>query len=287
VTSVQSHSSRFRGLGDLKLAARQVYYEQLNFWLNPIGAVFTVGFSVVFLVLVGSSAGHQHSSAIGGHLLIQYYVPGFIAYGVMAACFNMLTINLVVRREMGLLKRVRLSPLPTWALMAAISANAILISLVQVILVLLIGRFGYSVPFPHNIPALIVVLMVGAASFTALGLGVSTLIPNQEAGAPVTSIVFFVLLFLSGLWFPLAPHSGLAKFSSYLPVRHMIVAVYDASIGSGRSSWPWHDLLVLAIWGAGGIFVAVRRWSWAPRQATTGRRRGRSRVEVLVRERAN
>ena len=154
----QAHSRRFRGISDLKLAGRQVYYEQLNFWLNPIGAVFTVGFSVVFLVLVGSTAGHQRSSAIGGGLLIRYYVPGFIAYGVMAACFNMLTINLVVRREMGLLKRVRLSPLPTWAMMAAVSANALIISAVQVILVLLIGRFGYSVPFPHDLPALVVVL---------------------------------------------------------------------------------------------------------------------------------
>ena len=105
---------------------------------------------------------------------------------------------------MGLLKRVRLSPLPTWAMMAAVSVNALIISAVQVVLVLLIGRFGYDVPFPHNLPALVVVLVIGAISFTALGLGVSTLIPNQEAGAPVTSIVFFVLLFLSGLWFPFA-----------------------------------------------------------------------------------
>ena len=186
----QTPLRRFRGVGDLKLAGRQVYYEQLNFWLNPIGAIFTVGFSVVFLVLVGSTAGHQRSGAIGGGLLIQYYVPGFIAYGVMAACFNTLTINLVVRREIGLLKRVRLSPLPTWAMMAAVSANSLIISIVQVILVLLIGRFGYAVAFPHNLPALVVVLLIGAASFTALGLGVSTLIPNQESGAPVTSIVF-------------------------------------------------------------------------------------------------
>jgi len=279
-------SRRFRGVGDLRLAGRQVYYEQLNFWLNPIGAVFTVGFSVVFLVLVGSSAGHQRSSAIGGGFLIEYYVPGFIAYGVMAACFNMLTINLVVRREMGLLKRVRLSPLPTWAMMAAVSANALIISLVQVVLVLLIGRFGYSVPFPHNLPALIVVLVVGAASFTALGLGVSTLIPNQEAGAPVTSIVFFVLLFLSGLWFPLAAKSGLAQFSSYLPVRHMIVAVYEASIAEkGVSSWPWHDLFVMAIWGVGAGLVAARRWSWAPRQARRGRARGLSSFGMISRHR--
>jgi ABC-2 type transport system permease protein len=274
MTGVLTTSRRFRGFSDLRLVGRQVYYEQLNFWLNPIGAIFTVGFSVVFLVLVGSSAGHQHSSAIGGRLVIDYYVPGFIAYGVMAACFNMLAINLVMRREMGLLKRVRLSPLPTWAMMAAVSANALIISAVQVVLVLSIGRIAYKVPLPHNLPAFVVVLVVGAASFTALGLGLSTLIPNQEAGAPVTSIVFFVLLFLSGLWFPLAANSGLAKFSSYLPVRHMIVGVYNASIvEKGTSSWPWNDILAMAIWGVAAVVVAARRWSWAPHQAKRGHSR--------------
>ena len=270
-------TARFRGMGDLKLVGRQIYYEQLNFWLNPIGAIFTVGFSVVFLVLVGSSAGHQRSSAIGGGLLIKYYVPGFIAYGVMAACFNMLAINVVVRREMGLLKRLRLSPLPTWAMLAAVSASALIISAAQVILVLLIGRLGYNVPFPHNIAAFVVTVVVGAISFTCIGLGMSTLIPNQEAGAPITSIVFFVLLFLSGLWFPISASSGLAKFSSYFPVRHFILSVYDASIAQkGMSSWSWHDILVMAIWGVVGALVAARRWSWAPRQAKRGHSRGRS-----------
>jgi len=288
VSATPIEKARFRGAGDLRIVARQIYYEQLNFWLNPIGAIFTVGFSVVFLVLVGSTAGHQRSSAIGGGLLIGYYVPGFIAYGVMAACFNTLAINVVVRREVGLLKRVRLSPLPTWAMLAAISASALIISTVQVVLVLLIGRYGYSVPFPHNPAAFIVVLIIGGASFTALGLGVSTLIPNQEAGAPVTSIVFFVLLFLSGLWFPLPSGSGLAQFSSYLPVRHMIIGVYDASIAQkGVSSWPWHDIFVMALWGLAAGLVAIRRWSWAPRQVRRGRSRGLSILGLGARRSSN
>jgi ABC-2 type transport system permease protein len=184
---------------------------------------------------------------------------------------------------MGLLKRLRLSPLPTWSMLAAVSANALIISAVQVVLVLLIGRLGYNVPFPHNLAAFIVALVVGAISFTCVGLGVSTLIPNQEAGAPITNVVFFVLLFLSGLWFPISANSGLARFSSYFPVRHLILSVYDASIVQrGVPSWSWHDILVMAIWGVAGAVVALRRWSWAPRQARRGHSRGRPGFAMMV-----
>lgn len=255
----------------LRMVARQIYYEQLNFWLNPLAALFTVGFSVVFLVLLGSSAGQSTSSTLGGIKVIQYYVPGFLSYGVMATCFNALATGLVVRREMGLLKRLRLSPLPAWAMITAICANAMIISFVQVVALLLIGRFGYQVHFPHNIAALVLALAVGAASFTAVGIAMSTLIPNQEAAGPVVSIVFFVLLFLSGLWYPIDPHSGLARVSSYFPIRHMIVAVYAPfDVRRGVSGWSWGDLGAMAIWGAIGVVVALRRWSWAPRRTEGG-----------------
>lgn len=262
----------FRGVSDLRIVSRQIYYEQLNFWLNPVGAIFTVGFSVVFLLLVGSSAGHSHNSALHGAENIQYYVPGFIAYGVMAASFNMLAISLVVRREMGLLKRLRLSPLPTWAFITSVCANSAIISGIQVVLVLLIGRYGYHVAFPHNLAAFIVAVLIGIFSFSALGMAVSTLIPNQEAGGPVTSIVFFVLLFVSGLWYAIPSNSGLAKFSTWFPVRHMIYAVYAPFVS--KTGWDWNDVRAMAIWGAVAVFVAARRWSWAPR----AQRRGASRV---------
>ena len=110
----------FRGLSDLPLVARQVWFEQLSFWLNPIGALMTIAFSVIFLILLGATAGTSTVSAYGHIKLIDYYVAGFCAYGVMAACFTILAISLVNRREMGLLKRLRLSPLPTWMAMSAV-----------------------------------------------------------------------------------------------------------------------------------------------------------------------
>ena len=95
----------------------------------------------------------------------------------------------------------------------------------------------------------------------------STLIPNQQAAGPVASTVFFVLLFLSGLYFPLKAHSTLAQISAWFPVRHFLTAVFQTFIHPGTSAWAWHDMFVVAIWGAIGALVALRRFSWSPHRA--------------------
>jgi ABC-2 type transport system permease protein len=267
MTSIQmtgpTETRRFYGLSDLRLVGQQIYYEQLSFWLNPIGAVFTIGFPLVFLILLGASAGSSRVKILGNIKLIQYYVPGFVAFGVMSACFTTLAIVLVNRREEGLLKRLRLSPLPAWALLGSVFASTLLVAFVQVIVLLAVGRLGFGVHLPTNIGAFVVAVVVGGLSFTALGAAISTLIPNPDAAGPVTNVVFFVLLFLAGLWFPIKAGSGLAQFSSFFPIRHFIVAVF-APFNPGASPWAWHDLLIVAIWGVVACAFAVWRFRWAP-----------------------
>lgn len=258
----------FEGLQDVRLVMRQTRYEQLSFWLNPIGAAFTVGFSVVFLLLLGASAGSSRISFLGNIKLVQYYVPGFVAYGVMAACFNILAITVVNRRETGLLKRLRLCPLPTWALLTAIVLSSMIVAAIELVLLLVVGKVGFNVHPPDNLAAFSVAVIIGMISFSAMGLAMSTLVPNQDAAGPIISIVFFVLLFLSGLWFPLRPGSGLAQFSAYFPVHNFITAVFAPFDSQrGTSPWAWHDLLVVGVWGVAGAIVAVRRWTWTPRRA--------------------
>lgn len=258
-------SGSYGGLGDLRLVGRQVRFEQLSFWRNPLAAFFTVGFSLVFLVLLGTTAGSTATKTLDGIKLIQYYVPGFVAYGVMAACFTVLATNLVVRRETGLLKRLRLSPVPTWVLMSAMVLSTLVIAVLQVVLVLVVGRLAFHVQMPQDYGPLAVSVAVGALSFSALGIAMSTVIPNQEAAGPIVSIVFFVLLFLSGLWFPFKSTSALARFSDWFPIRHFILAVFAPfDPRPGVSPWAWHDLLIVALWGAAGAVVAYRRFRWAP-----------------------
>ena len=270
MTAASAPAAGRRSLADLRrsdwrIVLTQLRYEQLAFWRNRFGAVFTIGFSVLFLVLLGSSGGTQRLQSLLGLRAIQYYTAGFAAYGVMSACFNTLAISLVNRREMGLLKRLRISPLPTPALLAAILGNAAVIAVAQVVVLLVIGRLAYHVELPHAWGALAVDVAAGVLCFTVLGVAVSTLIPNQEAAGPIVSIVYFVLLFLSGLWFPLEKGSALARISAWFPVRHLIVATFAPfDLRPGVSPWAWHDIFAMAVWGLAGLVVALRRFRWEP-----------------------
>jgi len=252
---------------DLALVASEVGFEQRAFWRNPFAAAFSVGFSVVFLLLLGLSGNSGHIDFLGNVRTVQYYVPGFIAYGVMATCFNVLAITLVNRREMGLLKRLRLSPLPTRVYLTALFVNALIVCVLQTAVLLLIGRIAYDVSLPTEFGALALSIVVGVLTFSALGVAASSLIPNQEAAGPVLSIVFFVLLYLSGLWFPLKPGSTLAELSAWFPVRHFMVATfapYDPR--PAVNPFAWRDLLVLGLWCAAAVVIALRRFRWEPRR---------------------
>ncbi|HEY2429877.1 MAG TPA: ABC transporter permease, partial [Acidimicrobiales bacterium] len=140
-----------------------------------------------------------------------------------------------------------------------------IIALIQVVLMLLVGRFGYHVHGPADIPAFVLVVVVGMLSFTALGVGVSTLVPNADAAGPIVSLVFFILVALSGLYFPVKPGTGLSTFTDFFPIRHLIVASVDSFNGIPGAS-IWNDVLVLALWGVAGVVVSLRRWEWSPKR---------------------
>jgi ABC-2 type transport system permease protein len=152
-------------------------------------------------------------------------------------------------------------------MVASLYLNALLVTIVQVVVLFIVGKFAFHVELPHNMAPVVLAVVVGSACFTALGIGASTLVPNEDAAGPMISIVYFVLLFLSGLWFPLKANSALAKISGYFPVRPLIIAMFRPFfLVRGVSPWDWHDLMVIAIWGVGGAILAVRRYKWEPRR---------------------
>src|SRR5262250_2016848 len=152
-----------RRRSNLRLVAHQVRYEQLSFWRNPQSAIFTFVFPVLFVTIMGALFGSVgRSSYFGGLSALQYYVPTIAAMCVLGSCYGQLAVALASRRQNGILKRVRATPLPAWAYFTGLLAHCILVSLADITLIVAVGHL-YGVPLPWQWAAITLTLVLGAA----------------------------------------------------------------------------------------------------------------------------
>jgi ABC-2 type transport system permease protein len=252
----------------IALALHQFRYDQRIFWRNPASVFFTVMFPVMFLVLLGLIVHGQTIHTQGGIDATTYFVPAVITLAVVSATMVNLAMNLTILREGGVLKRLRGTPLPSWVFIAGRIGNAFVTALLMFVLVTALGRLLFGVPVPWSRMApLLVVLAVGSASFCAMGVALTTIIPSRDAAPAITNLVVFPLYFLSGVFIPESEiPSGVLHVADAFPIRHLfdaLLAGFDPATASAGSELG--QLGVVAAWGLLGFFVAVRRFRWEPR----------------------
>lgn len=249
------------------LAVRQVGFENRAFWRNPAAAFFTFAFPLLFMVIFNLLFGG--GDAPPGQSAADFFTPGIIAFSVITATFTNIAMMVTFAREEGVLKRVRGTPLPPWAYLAGRIGHAMLIALLLTVIVAAFGAlfFGVEVPWTR-LPALIVTLIVGAGCFCALGLALTGFIPNADAAPAIVNAAIFPLLFISNVFIQMnnAP-AWLDTVSRIFPVRHFADALMEIysplTTGSG---FNWENLGIIALWGAAGVLIALRTFSWEPRR---------------------
>jgi ABC-2 type transport system permease protein len=145
--------------------------------------------------------------------------------------------------------------------------HAVLIAILLVAICAAFGAIVYHATLPTNtLPAFALALIVGAASFSALGVAVTTVIPNSDASPAVVNASVLPLLFISNVFIPLQnPPAWLDFVSKVFPVRHFADSLVGSFFQLSGSGLHTNDLLVLGAWGIAGLFVAVRFFDWEPR----------------------
>jgi ABC-2 type transport system permease protein len=255
-------------MSGVALVAHQFRFDQKTFWRNPASVFFTVLLPVMFLLIFATIFGNDTIDELGGIKTTTYYVPAIITLAVVSATMQSLAISLTVDRETGLLKRTRGTPLPTWVFIAGRVGNSMVVSVLSLIALALLGRIVYGVEIPwERAPAVIVTLLVGAASFSCLGFALTAAIPTEDAAAPVSNAALLPLYFLSGVFIPETEiPKGVLQFADIFPIRHFFEAFFSAwspaTVGAG---FEWADLGIVALWGAAGLLIAVKAFRWEPR----------------------
>lgn len=251
----------------MSLVWHQLRYDQKVFWRNPAAVFFTVAFPVVLLLIFATVFGDQEIDVAGGIEITTYYVPAIITLATISATMQTLAMSLVIAREDGRLKRGRGTPMPAWVFIAGRIGNSVVVAVLMLALVAVIGRLLYDVPIPwERAPELLLVLAVGAASFCCLGIALTAAVPSQDAAAPIVNVILLPLYFLSGIFIPEDElPSGVIEFANHFPVRPFFQSFFDAYVSGAGSTVGWGHLAVVALWGLGGLVLAIRFFRWAPR----------------------
>jgi ABC-2 type transport system permease protein len=249
--------------GDVALTAWQVAYEQRAFWRNRTRAFFSFGMPVMLLLLFGALNSGGRIQELGNIPYITFFLPGILAYGIIITQFVNMAGGLSIQRDNGLLKRMRGTPLPGWAYVGGRVGSTALISVVMTVVMLVLGRVCFDVHLrAEAVPAVVVTVLLGAATFAALGMAAVSLIPNAEAAPVVANVLILPLSFISGIWYPLtgAP-DWLVDLAKVFPVERLASALHVAfdPLNHG-SAWSGNDMLWLGIWLLVGTRLAMRFW---------------------------
>jgi ABC-2 type transport system permease protein len=245
----------------------QVRYVNKAFWRNPASAFFTFAFPLMFLVIFTALLGHN-TVQIGTRSVntSTYYIASMATFAVITACYNNIAMSVSFQRDAGVLKRINGTPLPSALFLAARMVHAVLIAILLVVITAAFGRTLYHADIPTGITLLrfLIMLLVGAAAFCALGFAITAVIPNADASPAIVNATILPLLFLSGIFIPFGNNtpSWILWIARIFPVKHFADGMQAGFIGT---PFHWTDVLIVAAWGLAGLLFATRYFSWEPR----------------------
>jgi ABC-2 type transport system permease protein len=245
----------------------QLRFEQKTFWRSREAAVFIFVFPLLLYALLGSVYGDEIDFDGRRVPAVDILLAGLFGYGAANTAFGGLAIVLVVRREAGVLKRIRATPLPPWVYLTAVLLSTLVTFALQSVGLLVLGGVVFDASMPANWLGFAGAVVLGVASFAGMGLAAASLIRSAEGVSAVVNVVILPMAFLSGAFGPTQDFPAvLQTIADVLPLTYFIDIVDGVYLDGDSLFADPTALLITLAWGAAGAVVALRRFGWMPRE---------------------
>jgi len=247
----------------MRLYRHQLKWEQLLFWRSRESAVFVFLFPLLLFTLLTA----VYNGRIYGRPASWALLAGMLGYGAATTAFAGLALILVARRELGILKRIRSTPLPPATYLVAVLTSIMLVFALQAVSLFVLGKVLKSTPWPQNVVSLALALALGAAVFAALGLALTGYIRSLEGSSAIVNVIVLPMAFLSGSFGPTRHYpQALRAIGAVLPLKPLIDLINGIYL-HGQQIWDRpRAVAILIAWGIFGMVVAIRKFRWEPRE---------------------
>ena len=226
---------------------------------------FSLVMPLAFLFLYASVFGK------GDPRLVGYMMAAVLSLTVMGSFWG-LSIQLVMFREQGILRRFRVAPVGAGAMLASSLLSNYFLTIPTVVLELALAKWVYHVPSFGNLWGVWMLVSLGTLAFAALGLIVASVTNTMQETQVINNAIWFVFLFLSGATIPLPIlPKWLQSVAVFLPATYLVTGLQEVML---RAASLWEvgaEALALAGGTVFAFFISRNLFRWEPEEKVTRR----------------
>jgi ABC-2 type transport system permease protein len=188
-------------------------------------------------------------------------VPGLIAMILMQTTTNLTSSAIVKEREVGTIEQLIVTPIRNWELIIAKITPYILVSLVNMLVILLIGTVWFQVPIRGSFTLLFALTGLYLVPNLAIGLLISTFARTQREAQMMTMPILLPSMMLSGFFFPIAAlPAALQVVSQFLPLTYFLIIVRGVVIKGATFDLLLPQVLALSAFAVVLLGFAMTRF---------------------------
>ena len=194
---------------------------------------------------------------------VDLLVPGLLAMAIAQSAAFGVAFSLVAWRQKGMLRRLRLTPLPLVEFATARIIFHLMIALVQAVILLTVGRLLFGVHLVGNVLALLPLILLGGIAFIALGMCIGGRVNSEDATAALSNLIVLPMTFLGGVFFPLSSAPAPVRvIAHFLPLTYLAEGLQNVAVRghSFTSTLPNLGVLALVAPLLSGLALRLFRW---------------------------
>jgi ABC-2 type transport system permease protein len=193
---------------------------------------------------------------------LSYLIPSILGMSLMQGGV-FAAIPLVADREKLILKRLGATPLRRWQLVGSNIFVRLFVALAQTLIIVGVGSLLFGLETTGRWLAVGFFVVLGSLTFIAIGYVIASFTRTEEAANGVTQAVQLPMLFLSGIFFPIATMGdALQTVARVLPLTYLGDALRQVMVEGTPFAPLYVCILVLLGWLVACFAVAARFFRW-------------------------
>ncbi len=187
------------------------------FLREPLGAFGTIGFPVLFFLLVGRAANRRlQAPAAASSSFMRVDLPVFASLLIAVSAVLSLVTIISIYREGGILKRLRATPLRPQTILIAHVIVKLMLTASTLALMVVAGKRYYPAGVHVPLFSFTIALLISTWSILSIGFLIASIVPTARFAQPIGAAILYPMFAVSGLFVPI---------QSLPPVLHAVTRV--------------------------------------------------------------